>query len=209
MQASQRGPRCGRRLQKAPWQQQPHKLHLHVKRVRPRHRPRSTASSFGMPVERPCAVRRAGRAVQPLHPRQWAQRQRSQHAPHPAGVPAACTGHWWDPEPAAHTQHCKVVLSMKHLQVSKPSIKLTGFVFPQTNVTLGNGSHVVACLSRWAPVLQLKHSQPCSTGGTELDYSPVKLFNKDSMLKRKIFYQIIKFFFIKQPNISWYFFSIQ
>ncbi|XP_059200931.1 post-GPI attachment to proteins factor 6 [Centropristis striata] len=32
-----------------------------------------------------------------------------------------------------------------------------------TNVTLGNGSSVVACLSPWAPVLQLNHSQPCRT----------------------------------------------
>ncbi|XP_029380904.1 post-GPI attachment to proteins factor 6 [Echeneis naucrates] len=33
-----------------------------------------------------------------------------------------------------------------------------------TNVTLGNSSSVVACLSQWAPVLKLNHSQPCQTG---------------------------------------------
>ncbi|KAM3604784.1 uncharacterized protein V6R79_016130 [Siganus canaliculatus] len=32
-----------------------------------------------------------------------------------------------------------------------------------TNVTLGNDSSVVACLSPWAPVLELNHSQPCRT----------------------------------------------
>lgn len=32
-----------------------------------------------------------------------------------------------------------------------------------TNVTLGNGSSVIACLSPWAPVLELNHSQPCRT----------------------------------------------
>ncbi|TDH06266.1 hypothetical protein EPR50_G00129250 [Perca flavescens] len=32
-----------------------------------------------------------------------------------------------------------------------------------TNVTLANSSSVVACLSPWAPVLQLNHSQPCRT----------------------------------------------
>lgn len=32
-----------------------------------------------------------------------------------------------------------------------------------TNATLGNGSSVVACLSPWAPVLELNHSQPCRT----------------------------------------------
>ncbi|XP_042371905.1 post-GPI attachment to proteins factor 6-like, partial [Plectropomus leopardus] len=32
-----------------------------------------------------------------------------------------------------------------------------------TNVTLGNSSSVVACLSPWAPVLELNHSQPCRT----------------------------------------------
>lgn len=34
----------------------------------------------------------------------------------------------------------------------------------QTNVTLGNSSSVVACLSPRAPVLQLNHSQSCGTG---------------------------------------------
>nr|XP_046265259.1 post-GPI attachment to proteins factor 6 isoform X2 [Scatophagus argus] len=33
-----------------------------------------------------------------------------------------------------------------------------------TNVTLGNSSNVVACLSPWAPVLELNQSQPCHTG---------------------------------------------
>ncbi|XP_071347902.1 post-GPI attachment to proteins factor 6 [Trachinotus anak] len=33
-----------------------------------------------------------------------------------------------------------------------------------TNVNLGNSSSVVACLSQWAPVLELNHSQPCRTG---------------------------------------------
>ncbi|KAM9323266.1 post-GPI attachment to proteins factor 6 [Pholidichthys leucotaenia] len=33
-----------------------------------------------------------------------------------------------------------------------------------TNVTLGNSSSVVACLSPWAPVLELNHSEPCRTG---------------------------------------------
>ncbi|KAM4605472.1 post-GPI attachment to proteins factor 6 isoform 3-T3 [Polymixia lowei] len=32
-----------------------------------------------------------------------------------------------------------------------------------TNITLGNSSSVVACLSPWAPVLSLNHSQPCRT----------------------------------------------
>ncbi|XP_028284344.1 post-GPI attachment to proteins factor 6 [Parambassis ranga] len=32
-----------------------------------------------------------------------------------------------------------------------------------TNETLGNSRSVVACLSPWAPVLQLNHSQPCRT----------------------------------------------
>ncbi|XP_071774702.1 post-GPI attachment to proteins factor 6 [Centroberyx gerrardi] len=32
-----------------------------------------------------------------------------------------------------------------------------------TNVTLGNSSSVVACLTPWAPVLGLNHSQPCRT----------------------------------------------
>ncbi|XP_053186330.1 post-GPI attachment to proteins factor 6 isoform X1 [Scomber japonicus] len=32
-----------------------------------------------------------------------------------------------------------------------------------TNVTLGNSSSVVACLSPWAPVLELNQSQPCRT----------------------------------------------
>ncbi|KAK7945042.1 hypothetical protein WMY93_000770 [Mugilogobius chulae] len=32
-----------------------------------------------------------------------------------------------------------------------------------TNATLGNGSSVVACLSPWAPVLQLNHSVSCQT----------------------------------------------
>ncbi|XP_026230987.1 post-GPI attachment to proteins factor 6 [Anabas testudineus] len=32
-----------------------------------------------------------------------------------------------------------------------------------TNVTLGNSSNVVACLSPWAPVLNLNHSQSCHT----------------------------------------------
>lgn len=33
-----------------------------------------------------------------------------------------------------------------------------------TNVTLGNSSSVVACLSPWAPVFKLNNSQPCHTG---------------------------------------------
>ncbi|XP_028988442.1 post-GPI attachment to proteins factor 6 isoform X2 [Betta splendens] len=32
-----------------------------------------------------------------------------------------------------------------------------------TNVTLGNSSNIVACLSPWAPVLKLNDSQPCRT----------------------------------------------
>ncbi|TMS10283.1 Post-GPI attachment to proteins factor 6 [Larimichthys crocea] len=32
-----------------------------------------------------------------------------------------------------------------------------------TNITLGNSSSVVACLSPWVPVLELNHSQPCRT----------------------------------------------
>ncbi|GLD51034.1 transmembrane protein 8A isoform X1 [Lates japonicus] len=34
-----------------------------------------------------------------------------------------------------------------------------------TNITLGNSSSVVACLSPWAPVLSLNHSQPYLFGG--------------------------------------------
>uniref|UniRef100_A0A3B4TSA7 Post-glycosylphosphatidylinositol attachment to proteins 6 n=1 Tax=Seriola dumerili TaxID=41447 RepID=A0A3B4TSA7_SERDU len=33
-----------------------------------------------------------------------------------------------------------------------------------TNVNLGNSSSVVACLTQWAPVLELNRSQPCRTG---------------------------------------------
>ncbi|XP_023277705.1 transmembrane protein 8B-like [Seriola lalandi dorsalis] len=33
-----------------------------------------------------------------------------------------------------------------------------------TNVNLENSSSVVACLTQWAPVLELNHSQPCRTG---------------------------------------------
>ncbi|XP_040911917.1 post-GPI attachment to proteins factor 6 [Toxotes jaculatrix] len=32
-----------------------------------------------------------------------------------------------------------------------------------SNVILGNSSRVVACLSQWAPILNLNHSQPCRT----------------------------------------------
>ncbi|KAF3699038.1 Post-GPI attachment to proteins factor 6 [Channa argus] len=77
------------------------------------------------------------------------------------------------------------VLSLRFMAVNGPNVSVTNThptlltypLFTQatggtlnlqvslniTNVTLGNSSNVVACLSPWAPVLDLYNSQPCHT----------------------------------------------
>lgn len=77
------------------------------------------------------------------------------------------------------------VLSLRYTPVSGPNVSVTNthptlLTYPlhtqaaggtlnlqltlnTTNSTLRNSSSVVACLSPWAPVLQLNHSQPCQT----------------------------------------------
>nr|XP_020474049.1 transmembrane protein 8B-like [Monopterus albus] len=77
------------------------------------------------------------------------------------------------------------VLSLRFTPVNGPSVSVTNthptlltyplytqasggtlnlqLTFNTTNVTLGNSSSVVACLSPFSPVLKLNHSQPCLT----------------------------------------------
>ncbi|KAK2822051.1 hypothetical protein Q5P01_022116 [Channa striata] len=77
------------------------------------------------------------------------------------------------------------VLSLRFMAVNGPNVSVTNthptlLTYPlythatggtlnlqlslnTTNVTLGNSSNVVACLSPWAPVLELNHSQHCHT----------------------------------------------
>uniref|UniRef100_A0A3Q1FSZ8 Post-glycosylphosphatidylinositol attachment to proteins 6 n=1 Tax=Acanthochromis polyacanthus TaxID=80966 RepID=A0A3Q1FSZ8_9TELE len=49
-----------------------------------------------------------------------------------------------------------------HIQATGGTLNLQ-LTLNSTNATLGNSSSVVACLSPWAPVTELNHSQPCRT----------------------------------------------
>uniref|UniRef100_UPI0037E98C19 post-GPI attachment to proteins factor 6 n=1 Tax=Semicossyphus pulcher TaxID=241346 RepID=UPI0037E98C19 len=64
------------------------------------------------------------------------------------------------PNVSVSNTHPSLLSYPLHTQATGGTLNLQ-LTLNTTNVTLGNGSSVVACLSPWAPVLELNNSQPC------------------------------------------------
>ncbi|XP_020504763.1 post-GPI attachment to proteins factor 6 [Labrus bergylta] len=66
------------------------------------------------------------------------------------------------PNVSVSNTHPSLLTYPLHTQATGGTLNLQ-LTLNTTNVTLGNSSSVVACLSPWAPVLELNNSRPCRT----------------------------------------------